>query len=382
MSEPLIPRNVYTEEHEMFRDSVKKFMEKEVKPYHEQWEKDGQVSREVWKKAGEAGLLCSHLPEEYGGYGVDFRYSAIVIEEQLAAFATGPGFSLHSDIAAPYILHYGNEEQKKKYLPQLASGEKISAIAMTEPGAGSDLAGVKTTAVLDGDDYVINGSKTFITNGQMADVIVVVAKTDTSAGAKGVSLFIVEADMPGFQRGQNLNKVGMKAQDTSELFFDNVRVPKENLLGGEGKGFIYLMQELPQERLSVALMGAAAAKACYEATVEYVKDRQAFGKPIAALQNTRFKLAEIRTELEVSQAYVDRCLELHCEKKLSVEAAAAAKLWMTEAQCRIIDECVQLHGGYGYMWEYPVARAYADARVQRIYAGTSEIMKEIISRTI
>ena len=378
----MIPRNVYTEEHDMFRDAVRKFMQREIEPHTEQWEKDGHISREAWKKAGDAGILCTHLPAEYGGSEVDFRYSAIAIEEQMRVFATGPGFSLHSDIVAPYILHYGNEEQKQKWLPQMASGDVISAIAMTEPGAGSDLAGVRTTAVLDGDDYVINGSKTFITNGQMADLIVVVAKTDTSAGAKGVSLFLVEADRAGFQRGQNLNKVGMKAQDTSELFFDNVRIPKENLLGQENKGFIYLMQELPQERLSVALMAVGAMRACYEATVEYVKERKAFGKPIAALQNTRFKLAEILTEVEVTQAYVDRCLALHCEGQLSVEAAASCKLWATEAQCRIIDECVQLHGGYGYMWEYPVARAYADARVQRIYAGTSEIMKEIISRTI
>lgn len=378
----MIPRNVYTEEHDMFRDAVRKFMQREIEPHTEQWEKDGHISREAWKKAGDAGILCTHLPAEYGGSEVDFRYSAIAIEEQMRVFATGPGFSLHSDIVAPYILHYGNEEQKQKWLPQMASGDVISAIAMTEPGAGSDLAGVRTTAVLDGDDYVINGSKTFITNGQMADLIVVVAKTDTSAGAKGVSLFLVEADRAGFQRGQNLNKVGMKAQDTSELFFDNVRIPKENLLGQENKGFIYLMQELPQERLSVALMAVGAMRACYDATVEYVKERKAFGKPIAALQNTRFKLAELLTELEVTQAYVDRCLALHCEGQLSVEAAASCKLWATEAQCRLIDECVQLHGGYGYMWEYPVARAYADARVQRIYAGTSEIMKEIISRTI
>ena len=378
----MIPRSVFTEEHDMFRDAVRKFMQREIQPHHEQWEKDGQMSREAWKKAGDAGILCTHLPEQYGGSGVDFRYSAIAIEEQGYIFASGPGFSLHSDIVAPYILHYGNEQQKQTWLPQMASGDVISAIAMTEPGAGSDLAGVRTTAVVEGDHYVLNGSKTFITNGQLADLYIVVAKTDTSAGAKGVSLFLVEADRAGFQKGQNLNKVGMKAQDTSELFFDNVRIPKENLLGQENQGFIYLMQELPQERLSVALIAAASAQACFDATVDYVKERKAFGKPVAALQNTRFKLAEIQTELQVTQTYVDRCLELHCQGKLSVEDAAACKLWATEAQCRIIDECVQLHGGYGYMWEYPVARAYADARVQRIYAGTSEIMKEIISRTI
>lgn len=382
MATEMIPRNVYTEEHDMFRDAVKKFMDREVKPYHDQWEDDGQVSRQVWKQAGDAGLLCSHLPEEYGGYGVDFRYSAIVIEEQAAAFASGLGFSLHSDIAAPYILHYGNVAQKKHFLPQMASGDMISAIAMTEPGAGSDLAGIKTTAVLEGDEYVINGSKTFITNGYMADVVIVVAKTDLEAGAKGLSLFLVEAEREGFQKGKKLKKMGLKAQDTSELFFDNVRIPQSHLLGEEGCGFIYLMQELPQERLTVAIVGVSSARASVEATIDYVKERQAFGQPISEFQNTRYKLAEIKTELEVTQAYVDRCIQLHLEKALTVEAAASCKLWATESQCRIIDECVQLHGGYGYMWEYPVARAYADARVQRIYAGTSEIMKEIISRAL
>ncbi|UXD88373.1 acyl-CoA dehydrogenase family protein [Thalassolituus hydrocarboniclasticus] len=378
----MIPRSVFTEEHNMFRDSVRKFMQREIQPHWEEWEAQGHISREAWLKAGEAGILCTHIPVEYGGSGVDFRYSAIAIEEQGYVFASGPGFSLHSDIVAPYILHYGTEEQKQKWLPKMCTGEVITAIAMTEPGTGSDLAGVRTTAIEDGDHYVINGSKTFITNGQMADLYIVVAKTDTNAGAKGVSLFLVEADRAGFSRGQNLKKVGMKAQDTSELFFDNVRIPKENLMGQKNAGFIYLMQELAQERLSVAIIGAAVARACYDATVTYVKERKAFGKPVAAFQNTRFKLAEIRTELEVTQCYVDRCLELHCEGKLSIDAAASVKLWATEAQCRIIDECVQLHGGYGYMWEYPVARAYADSRVQRIYAGTSEIMKEIISRTI
>lgn len=378
----MIPRQVFSEEHQLFRDSVKKFMQREIEPFHHQWEKQGHISRDAWKKAGDAGLLCTHLPEQYGGCAVDFRYSAIVIEEQSYAFASGPGFSLHSDIVAPYILHYGSEQQKQRWLPKMASGETVTAIAMTEPGAGSDLAGVRTSAVRDGDHYLLNGSKTFITNGQLADLIIVVAKTDSRAGAKGVSLFLLEAERAGFQRGQNLEKVGMKAQDTSELFFDNVRLPAENLLGGENSGFKYLMQELPQERLTVAITAAAAARACYNATVEYVKERKAFGQSIAALQHTRFKLAEMLTELEVTQTYVDRCLELHCQGQLSVEAAASVKLWATEAQCRIIDDCVQLHGGYGYMWEYPVARAYADARVQRIYAGTSEIMKEIISRSI
>ena len=378
----MIPRSIYTEEHNIFRDSVRKFMEKEIQPHWEVWEEQGHISREAWLKAGEAGILCTHIPEEYGGSGVDFRYSAIALEEQGRVFASGPGFSLHSDIVAPYILHYGSEAQKQKWLPKMATGEVITAIAMTEPGTGSDLAGVRTTAIKDGDEFVINGPKTFITNGQLADLYIVVCKTDTGAGAKGVTLFLVEADRKGFAKGKNLKKVGMKAQDTSELFFDNVRVPASNQLGKENAGFIYLMQELAQERLSVAIIAAAGARAVYDETVKYVKERQAFGRPIASFQNTKFKLAELRTELEVMQCYVDRCLDLHIQKKLNIDAAASVKLWATEAQGRINDACVQLHGGYGYMWEYPVARAWADSRVQRIYAGTSEIMKEIISRTI
>lgn len=378
----MIPRSIYTDEHEPFRENVRKFMHKEIQPYWQEWEEQGQVSREAWLKAGAAGLLCTHLPVEYGGSGVDFRYSAIVIEELANVFASGPGFSLHSDIVAPYLLHYGSEEQKQKWLPKMCSGEVIGAIAMTEPSTGSDLAAVRTRALKEGDEYVVNGSKTFITNGQLADLYIVVCKTDNSAGAKGISLLLIEADRAGFSKGKNLQKVGMKAQDTSELFFDNVRVPAENLLGQENAGFIYLMQELAQERLSVAVIAAAGARAVYEETVAYVKERKAFGRALAEFQNTRYQLAELRTELEVMQCYVDRCLELHLNQALSVEAAASAKLWATEAQGRINDACVQLHGGYGYMWEYPVARAWADARVQRIYAGTSEIMKEIIARTI
>ena len=378
----MLHRKVYEEDHEMFRDAVRKFMEAEIEPHREQWEKDGQISFEAWRKAGEMGLLCAPMPEEYGGAGVDFRFSAIVIEELMRIGATGPGFSLHSDIVAPYILHYGSEAQKQKWLPKMATGEVIGAIAMTDPSAGSDLQGIKTRAVLDGEDYVINGSKTFITNGQMAGVYIVVCKTDPSKGAGGTSLILVEADRDGFSKGRNLEKLGLKAQDTSELFFDDVRVPKENLLGEENKGFVYLMQELPQERLTVAVMAAAAARAVLEDTIEYTKERTAFGKPLAAQQNTRFKLAEMKTEVEVATAYVDRCIEAHVAGEFTVEDAAAAKLWTTEMQGRVIDQCLQLYGGYGYMWEYPVARAYADARVQRIYAGTSEIMKEIIGRSL
>ncbi|WP_461538692.1 acyl-CoA dehydrogenase family protein [Spongorhabdus nitratireducens] len=378
----MIPRTIFEPEHELFRDSVRKFLEKEAVPFHAEWEKAGQIDRELWRKAGEQGFLCPTVAEEYGGVGVDFRYNAIVDEEVARLGLTGIGFGLHSDIVAPYIEHYGSEEQKHKYLPQMISGDMVTAIAMTEPAAGSDLQGVKTSAVLDGDEYIINGSKTFITNGQQADLVIVVCKTDPAAGAKGTSLLLVEADTPGFSKGSNLEKIGMKAQDTSELFFQDVRVPKANLLGKEGMGFAYLMQELPQERLSVGLNAVANAEAALEWTTTYVKERRAFGKPVAELQNTRFKLAEVATEISVSRTFVDRCLELHIQGKLDVPTAAQVKYWCTDMQCKVMDECLQLHGGYGYMLEYPIARAWADARVQRIYAGTNEIMKEIISRSM
>jgi acyl-CoA dehydrogenase len=378
----MIPRTLFSSEHELFRESVRKFFEQEAVPFHAQWEKDGHIDRALWNKAGEAGMLCSHIPEEYGGMGADFLYSAVVIEEQSRLGLTGVGFSLHSDIAAPYILHYGSEEQKQHYLPKMVSGEVVTAIAMTEPGTGSDLQGVKTTAVLDGDEYVINGSKTFITNGWLADLVIVVAKTDAKAGAKGISLFLVDAKTPGFSKGKRLEKVGMKAQDTSELFFQEVRIPKANLLGKEGMGFVYLMQELPQERLTVGVGAIASAEAALKWTLDYTRERKAFGRAVADFQNTRFKLAEMATEIQVGRVFVDRCLELHLNKKLDVPTAAMLKYWGTDLQCKVIDECVQLHGGYGYMWEYPIARAWADSRVQRIYAGTNEIMKEIISRAL
>jgi len=378
----MIPRQVFDSEHQLFRDMVVKFLEAEALPQHEQWEEQGQVSREIWRKAGEQGMLSAMVDETYGGVGVDFRYNAIVTEEVARLGLTGLGWGLHSDIAVPYIQHYASEQQKRQYLPACVSGEIITAIAMTEPGTGSDLQGIKTTAVLEGDEYVLNGSKTFITNGQLADLVIVVAKTDANAGSKGFSLFLVEANTPGFSKGKNLKKVGMKAQDTSELFFDSVRVPKANLLGQPGMGFVYLMQELPQERLSVALMAVANAEGVLKQTLDYVKQRQAFGKTVATFQNTQFKLAEIDAELSMLRVFVDRCLELHIQGQLDVPTAAKAKLLSTEIQCKVIDECLQLHGGYGYMWEYPVARAYADARVQRIYAGTSEIMKLIIARSL
>lgn len=378
----MIPRTVFEEEHDLVRDSVRKFIEAEVVPFHDQWEKDGQVSREVWLKGGEQGFLCPAIPEEYGGMGADFRYNAIIAEEFWAAGCTGVGWGLHSDIAVPYIYNYGTEEQKQHYLPKCISGEIITAIAMTEPGTGSDLQGIKTTAVLDGDHYVVNGSKTFITNGAMADLVVVVVKTDPSKGSKGTSLLLIEAGTPGFDKGKKLHKLGMKAQDTSELFFNDVRVPKENLLGLEGMGFVYLMQELPQERLSIALGAMGAAESILKQTVAYTNERKAFGSAISGFQNTQFKLAEMSTELTSARVFTDKCLELLVAGKLDTVTASKCKLLTTELQCKVIDECLQLHGGYGFMWEYPVAKAYADARVQRIYGGTSEVMKLIISRSL
>lgn len=378
----MIPRSIFNSDHEAFRDMVVKFLEKEAVPYHAQWEEDGQIDRALWNKAGEQGLLCPCLPEQYGGVGADYLYSAIVMEEIYRLGLSGIGFGLHTDIVAPYIEHYGSEAQKNKYLPKMVTGEMVGAIAMTEPGAGSDLQGVRTTAVRDGDHYIINGSKTFITNGQHADIVIVVAKTNPAAGAKGTSLILVEAGTPGFTKGRNLHKVGMKAQDTSELFFQDVRVPVSQCLGEENKGFVYLMQELPQERLGIAVNGLAMTEGALKLTIDYVKERKAFGKPVADFQNTQFKLAEMHAKVLQARAFVDRCLELHMQKKLDVPTAAAAKYLVTDLQNEVIDECVQLHGGYGYMWEYPIARMWADARVQRIYGGTNEIMKTIIARAV
>ena len=378
----MIERKLFSAEHEIFRAQVARFMEREVVPFHGQWEKDGQISRETWNKAGETGLLCPTVPADYGGAGADFLFSAIVLEELARVGATGPGFGLHSDIVAPYILHYGSESQKQTWLPKMVAGEAVGAIAMTEPGAGSDLQGVRTSAVPDGDSLVVNGSKTFITNGQHADLVLLVTKTDTTEGAKGTSLVLVEGSREGFRRGRNLEKVGMKAQDTSELFFDDVRIPSENLLGEMGQGFTYLIQELPQERLLVGITAVAATEAALEWTINYTRERQAFGQAIADFQHIRFRLAELKTETQVGRVFLDRCMEAHLEGRLDVEAAAMCKYWLTDLQCRVIDECVQMHGGYGYMWEFPIARAFADARVQRIYAGTNEIMKELISWTL
>lgn len=377
-----IPSPVYDTDHDMFRDSVRKFLEVEALPHHLRWEKQGQVDREIWTKAGEQGFLCPSVSEEYGGVDADYRYHAIVCEEVARVGLSGIGWSLHSDIAVPYIQRYGSEEQKQKYLPKCVSGECIMAIAMTEPGTGSDLQGIKTSAVRDGDDYILNGSKTFITNGQMADLVIVVAKTDPSQGAKGTSLFLVEAGTPGFSKGKNLEKVGMKAQDTSELFFQDVRIPASAMLGGEGQGFIYLMQDLPQERLAIGNGAIANAEWLIEETVAYVKDRKAFGQSVASFQNTQFKLAQLHAEVTSARVFLDRCVELHIEEKLDTATASMIKMLGTDLQCKVADECLQLFGGWGYMWEYPVARAFADSRVQRIYGGTNEVMKMIIARDL
>jgi acyl-CoA dehydrogenase len=373
-------RTALREDHEQFRDQVRKFVQREIAPHHHEWEKTGQVPRETWQKAGRDGLLLCAIPEEYGGGGGDFGHSIVVIEELMRVLASGPGFPLHSDIVAPYILAYGTEEQKQRWLPAMARGEKIGAIAMTEPGIGSDLKSVRTSARRDGDSYILSGQKTFITNGSNSDVVIVVCKTDPSAGTRGMSLLVVEADMPGFTKGPLLEKIGLKAQDTCELFFDEVRVPASNLLGEEGKGFGYLMHQLAQERLMIAVRSPTVMEAMLEETIAYTKSRKAFGQPVFDLQNTRFKLAEIKAKTVACRVFVDHCIALHFEKNLTPDMAAMAKLYATEAQGQAVDELLQLHGGYGFMREYPVARAFVDSRVQRIYGGTSEIMKEIISR--
>lgn len=380
----MIERTLFNADHEAFRDSFRRFMDKEIAPYHEAWEEQGYVDREVWNKAGDNGFLCMTQPEAYGGANADKLYSVVQMEELARGGFSGIGYGLHTEIVAPYILHYGTEAQKQRFLPRMATGEWIGAIAMSEPGAGSDLQGVKTTAIRQPDgSFLLNGSKTFITNGWHADVVIVVAKTDPAAGAKGTSLLLVERGMPGFDKGKRLKKLGLKAQDTSELFFNNVRVPAENLLGGEAqlnRGFICLMEQLPWERIQIAIGAVSAAQAAIDWTVAYVKERKVFGQPVAAYQNTRFTLAELQTEVQVARVFVDKCLELLMADKLDTATASMAKYWCSDLQCKVMDECVQLHGGYGYMLEYPITRAYADARVQRIYGGTNEIMKEVIAR--
>lgn len=376
-------RTLMTEEHESFRDAVRAFMDTEVAPFHDEWEEDGLVPRELWTKAGKQGLLCTDVPVEYGGGGVaDFRYNVVLGEETARIGASGVGFGLHNDVVVPYILKYTNDEQKRRWLPGMCTGELITAIAMTEPGTGSDLAGIATTAIRDGDHYVLNGSKTFITNGINSDLIIVVAKTDPSERHAGMSLLMVERDMEGFRRGRNLKKMGMKAQDTAELFFDDVRVPVANLIGEEGQGFAYLVEALPQERLSVAVGAIAGAEAALRMTLDYAREREAFGRPIGKFQHNRFVMAEMHTKITIGRQFIDKCVALHNEGAFTVEEAAMAKYWTTDLLDEVVDACVQMHGGYGYMWEYPIARAYVDSRVMRIYAGTNEIMKEIIGRSM
>ena len=376
-------RNIFDADHEAFRDTVRSFCEKEIAPNHDQWEKDAIVPRDVWTKAGDVGLLGFMMPEEHGGGGVtDFRYNAILTEEITRIGASGIGFVIQTDLVSGYLLSHATEEQKARWFPKFCSGEMITAIAMTEPGTGSDLQGIKTTAVLDGDEYVINGSKTFITNGINADFVIVVCQTDPSAGAMGFSLIVVERGAEGFERGRNLDKIGLKAQDTAELFFDDVRVPRSNLLGEAGHGFIYLMEKLPQERLSISVVAAAATRRIVDMTLDYVKDRKAFGKPIGSFQNSRFTMAEMETEARIAQVFVDESIVRHNAKELTVEDAAMGKWWTTELQKKVVDACVQLHGGYGYMLEYPVAKAFVDSRVQTIYGGTTAIMKENIGPSL
>ena len=377
-------RAVYDEEHNQFRETVRHFAASKIVPDFQRWEDAGIVDRSLWKAGGEAGLLCPQVPEEFGGAGGDFRHNAVVIEELSYSGFAGPAtdFSVHNDVCCGYLLSYGTSEQKRKWLPRMVSGETVCAIAMTEPGTGSDLQGIRTRAVREGAEFVISGQKTFISNGQMCDLVIVVVRTAPEGGSRGMSLVLVEADQPGFRRGKNLEKLGHLSSDTSELFFDDVRVPIANLLGAEGGAMGSLMSELPQERLTIALHSIAAAQKAFDLTRDYVRQRHAFGSPIGSFQNTRFKLADLKSDLAVGWAYVDQCLREHANRELTTYAASTAKLWITEMHGRVVDQCLQFFGGYGFMREYEICRLYADARVLRIYGGTSEIMRELISRNL
>ncbi|OXM64427.1 MULTISPECIES: acyl-CoA dehydrogenase family protein [Amycolatopsis] len=376
------PKSSWAQDLGEFRELARSFCQKELVPHQERWNQQKSVDRELWTKAGEVGLLAISIPEEYGGGGGTFAHEAVLYEEQARSGDGSWGVSVHNGIVAHYLLNYATEEKKKEWLPKLASGEWVGAIGMTEPGTGSDLQGIKTRAVREGDEYVINGAKTFISNGGMADVVVLACKTDPDAGAAGVSLIVVETDRPGFRRGRVLDKVGLKGQDTAELFFDDVRVPAANLLGEEGQGFIQMMQQLPQERLIIAVTAVAGMEAAIDLTIEYTKGRTAFGRPVYNFQNSKFKLADAATEAVVARAFLDQCVERHLKGELDVQGAAMVKLWTTERANKVVDDCVQLHGGYGYMTEYPIARAWTDLRISRIFGGTSEIMREVISRTL
>jgi alkylation response protein AidB-like acyl-CoA dehydrogenase len=378
----VLKRELFNEDHEAFRDMVRRFIAKEIAPHHAQWEADGIVPRELWRKAGEAGMLCCTVPEAYGGIGADYLFDVVVFEEMARSGFSGPGFMIHCDLVATYIASFGSEAQKKQWLPKMVAGEAIGSLGMTEPHAGSDLKAIRTKAVRDGDDFIISGQKVFISNGQLCDVIVLATKTDSTAGAKGVTLFLVDTHLPGFRKGKNLAKLGMKAQDTSELFFDEVRVPATAMLGEEGKGFELMMTKLAQERLAQAIRSATVAETVVDYTVEYTAQRKAFGKTIGDLQNTQFKLAELKTEAVVGRQFTDNCIKSFMKGELDAVDAAMAKMWMSNMHCKVVDECLQLFGGWGYMWEYPIARAYADARIVKIAGGSIEIMKHIIGRQL
>ena len=375
-------REMFSPEHDQYRNSVRRFVEKELVPHHAQWERDGIVPREVWLKAGEMGMLCPSLPEQYGGFGGDWLYNVVVIEELARKGISGPGFMIHSDLCAPYILAWGSEEVKQRYLPRMVTGEVIGALGMTEPGAGSDAKAIRTRAVRDGDDYVIDGQKVYISNGQLADIVVTACKTDPDAGARGVSLIVVETATPGFERGRNLDKIGMKAQDTSELFYSGVRVPAGNLLGGEGRGFSMMMTKLAQERLAQAVRSVCVCEAAIQWTVDYTREREVFGHTVADFQNTQFVLAQLATETMSARIFTDWCIRRFIDGQLTPVDAAKVKLLVTDLHCKVVDQCLQFFGGYGYMTEYPIARAYIDARITRIAGGAAEVMKQIIGRDL
>ncbi len=376
----MITRSLFTPEHDMWRETVRNFIETEIVPFHAQWEHDGIVPRELWLKAGAMGMLCCTVPEEYGGLGLDYLFDVVVFEELWRAGTSGPGFLIHVDLVATYILSFGTEEQKRHWLPKMVKGEAIGSLGMTEPHAGSDLKALRTQAVRDGDEFVINGQKVFISNGQMCDLLVLATKTDTSAGAKGVTLFLVEGDREGFKRGNNLEKLGMKAQDTSELFFDNLRIPATNMLGEEGRGFIHMMTKLPQERLAQAIRSATVTETVIDYTADYTAERMAFGQSIADFQNTQFVLADLKARSVMARVFTDKCIDLFMKGELDPVDAAMLKMVTSELHCETVDKCLQLFGGWGYMWEYPIARAYADARIVKIAGGSIEIMKTIIGR--
>lgn len=376
----MIERTLFNEDHDIWRETVRRFIDKEIVPFHAQWEHDGVVPRELWLKAGDQGLLCCTAPEEFGGLGLDYLFDVIVYEELWKVGASAPGFLIHTDLVATYILTHGTDSQKTRWLPKMVTGEVVGSLGMTEPHAGSDLKAIRTRAVRDGDDFVINGQKVFISNGQSCDLLVLATKTDSAAGSKGVTLFLVEADSPGFKRGRNLEKLGMKGQDTSELFFDNIRVPAENMLGVEGGGFGIMMGKLPQERLAQAIRSATVTETVIQWTVDYTAERKAFGQSIADFQNTQFVLADLKARSVMARVFTDKCIELHMAGKLDPVDAAMAKLVTSELHCEAVDKCLQLFGGWGYMWDYPICRAYADARVVKIAGGSIEVMKMIISR--